>query len=175
VRALADATRVRELMRALGKAAREPTSVYLTGGATAVLQGWRGTTIDVDLRLEPDGDLLTTLSALKERLDINVELASPLDFIPVARDWRARSPFIERIGKASFHHFDLHAQALAKVERGHVQDVADVHAMLDRGYVTSESLWRYYDVVVEDLPRYPAIDRKALEGALTARAGPRPR
>ena len=49
-------------MRALGKIAREPTSVYLTGGATAVLKGWRGTTIDVDLRLEPDHELLKALS-----------------------------------------------------------------------------------------------------------------
>jgi hypothetical protein len=174
VRALADEARVRALMRALGKAAREPTSIYLTGGATAVLQGWRGTTIDVDLRLEPDSGLLTTLSALKERLDINVELASPLDFIPVARDWRARSPFIERIGQASFHHFDLHAQALAKVERGHAQDAADVLAMLERGYVTPGSLWQYYDAVVQDLVRYPAIDQKALEGSLASKVGPRP-
>jgi hypothetical protein len=28
--------------------------VYLTGGSTAVIEGWRETTIDVDLRFEPD-------------------------------------------------------------------------------------------------------------------------
>lgn len=40
-------------MRAAGEAAAREGVCYLTGGATAVLLGWRATTIDVDLRLEP--------------------------------------------------------------------------------------------------------------------------
>ena len=57
---------------------------YLTGGATAVLVGWRGTTIDVDVALEPEQDeLLRELPRIKNELGINVELASPRDFIPV--------------------------------------------------------------------------------------------
>jgi len=174
VRALADASRIRELMRALGKAARQPTSVYLTGGATAVLTGWRGMTVDVDLRLEPDHELLRAIEELKQRLDINVELASPEDFVPVASDWRARSPFIERMGHVSFHHFDLHAQALSKVERGHDQDVADVNAMLERGLVNAASIWAYYDRVKGELFRYPALDRSALERAIERAFGLRP-
>jgi hypothetical protein len=35
-----------------------PTRIYLTGGATAVLEGWRASTVDIDLRLEPDIDSL---------------------------------------------------------------------------------------------------------------------
>ncbi|MBM4183296.1 MAG: hypothetical protein FJ207_03620 [Gemmatimonadetes bacterium] len=174
MRALADASRIRELMRALGKAARQPTSVYLTGGATAVLTGWRGMTVDVDLRLEPDHELLRAIEELKQRLDINVELASPEDFVPVASDWRARSPFIERMGHVSFHHFDLHAQALSKVERGHDQDVADVNAMLERGLVNAASIWAYYDRVKGELFRYPALDRSALERAIERAFGLRP-
>ncbi|MEW6320290.1 MAG: hypothetical protein AB1635_04285 [Acidobacteriota bacterium] len=58
MRALVDATRVRELMRALGRAAQRPARVYLTGGATAVLHGWRSSTIDVDLKFVPDDDAL---------------------------------------------------------------------------------------------------------------------
>jgi len=161
-------------MRALGKAARQPTSVYLTGGATAVLTGWRGMTVDVDLRLEPDHELLRAIEELKQRLDINVELASPEDFVPVASDWRARSPFIERMGHVSFHHFDLHAQALSKVERGHDQDVADVNAMLERGLVNAASIWAYYDRVKGELFRYPALDRSALERAIERAFGLRP-
>ena len=37
-------------MRALAEAARRPLQVYLVGGATAVLEGWREATIDVDLK-----------------------------------------------------------------------------------------------------------------------------
>src|SRR5262249_39463323 len=126
VRALADATRIRAFMRALAQAARRPGHVYLTGGATAVLHGWRDATVDVDIKLIPDADeVLRAIPAIKESLNLNVELAAPDDFIPVRADWADRSPFISREGLLSFHHFDLYAQALAKIERGHATDRAD--------------------------------------------------
>lgn len=60
--------------------------MYLTGGATAVLEGWRPSTVDVDVRFEPDSDVaLRQIASLKERLQVNVELASPLDFLPPLR------------------------------------------------------------------------------------------
>lgn len=30
------------------------TRMYLTGGATAVLEGWRASTVDIDVRFDPD-------------------------------------------------------------------------------------------------------------------------
>lgn len=45
-----DEPRLRQLARELGRIAREPVRVYLTGGSTAVLERWRESTIDVDLR-----------------------------------------------------------------------------------------------------------------------------
>ena len=56
MRALADAARIRTFMRELGRAASAPGQVYLTGGATAVLIGWRDTTVDVDLKMVPEQD-----------------------------------------------------------------------------------------------------------------------
>src|SRR5919201_178901 len=71
----------RRLMRALGDAARREGDCYLTGGATAVLLGWRPTTLDVDIRVEPEQDeVLRALVRIKEELAVNVELASPADF-----------------------------------------------------------------------------------------------
>lgn len=59
--------------------------LYLTGGATAVLEGWRDATVDIDVRFEPDSDAaLSRIKDLKEELAVNVELASPLDFLPRA-------------------------------------------------------------------------------------------
>lgn len=37
----------------LGAQARTPGACYLTGGACALLEGWRETTIDVDLKFDP--------------------------------------------------------------------------------------------------------------------------
>jgi hypothetical protein len=56
MRELVDAERIARLMDALGRAAKEEGRVYFTGGATAVLIGWRTSTVDVDLKLLPEQD-----------------------------------------------------------------------------------------------------------------------
>jgi hypothetical protein len=143
----------------------------LTGGSTAVLEGWRDATIDVDLRFEPEADeLLRELPALKERLRINVELASPPDFIPELPGWRERSPLVFREGSVAVHHFDLYSQALSKIERGFEQDLDDVRSMLEAGLVEPLRIRALYDAIEPDLYRYPAIDpsafRRKLDSAL---------
>lgn len=104
-----DDTRIRALARELGNISRVPVRLYLTGGATAVIEGWRASTVDVDLRFEPEVDeLMRALPKLKESLAINIELASPPDFIPELPGWRERSPFLLSEGAVSLHHFDLY-------------------------------------------------------------------
>jgi hypothetical protein len=159
-------------MEALAAEARDDGRVYFTGGATAVLSGWRSSTIDVDVKLVPEQDaLLRTIPRLKEELQLNVELASPADFIPVPPGWEDRSPFIARIGRLSFHHFDLYAQALAKVERGHVQDVADVGEMLRRAVIEGPRALEYFRSIESQLYRYPAVDPAAFRRAVARAFG----
>ena len=175
MRALADAERIHRFMDALGRAAREDGRVYFTGGATAVLSGWRSTTVAVDVALAPEQDaVLRAIPALKESLQLNVELASPADFIPVPPNWEARSPFIAQVGRLAFHHFDLYAQALAKVERGHAQDVTDVRELLHRGLVEPSAAWRYFERIEPELYRFPALDPAAFRRAMAAAFGPAP-
>src|SRR5947209_11049266 len=134
-------SRIRALAVELGRVARQPVRIYLTGGSTAVLEGWREATVDVDLRFEPEADeLLRALPALKESLGVNVELASPPDFIPELPGWRERSPHVFSVGRLDVHHFDPYSQALSKVERGFEHDLADVHTMIARGRVNPERL-----------------------------------
>ncbi len=169
MRALVDEDRLRQFMRAIGREARHPGRVYFAGGATAVLSGWRNATIDIDLKLVPDDDsLLRAIPALKERLQINIELAAPIDFIPVRAGWEDRSPFIAQEGRLSFHHFDLVAQALAKIERGHSQDTVDVEAMLQRGLISPDHLRTAFVAIEPELYRYPAVDPAAFRRALDA-------
>jgi hypothetical protein len=71
-----DRDRLQELARGLARSVRTATTVYLTGGATAVIEGWRQSTIDVDVRFDPDSDeLFKQLPKLKDELQINIELA----------------------------------------------------------------------------------------------------
>jgi len=51
-----DDNAIRTLARELGRIARAPVRIYLTGGSSAVIEGWRRATIDVDLRFEPEAD-----------------------------------------------------------------------------------------------------------------------
>ena len=119
---------------------------------------WRSTTIDIDIALGADAEhLLRLVPALKEELQLNVELASPTDFIPELPGWLDRCRFIERAGRVDFFHYDFYAQALSKIERGHAQDQDDVRAMLDRGLIAPETAVRLFERIEPDLYRYPAI------------------
>ncbi|HKZ32626.1 MAG TPA: DUF6036 family nucleotidyltransferase [Vicinamibacteria bacterium] len=174
MRGLADAERLRRFLRELARAAEVDAAVYLTGGATAVLFGWRDSTIDADILIVPEHDsLFQALPRLKEELQINVEIASPAHFIPELPGWRERSLFIERIGGLSFYHYDPYAQALAKIERGHAKDLGDVAELLDRGLVEPKRLRELFQGIESSLHRYPAVDpvrfRKRLDDALRTR------
>jgi hypothetical protein len=159
MRALADRERIHALMRALGREADAEGACYFTGGTTAVLVGWRVSTIDVDLRLEPEMDrLLRAIQRLKDELRVNIELASPADFIPVPVGWEARSVFAGREGRLGFYHFDPYAQALAKLERAHAQDLEDVRELVDRGFVDPAGALSYFGEIEPELHRFPAID-----------------
>jgi hypothetical protein len=163
-----DSTRIGEFIRALANAARSEGRVYLVGGASAVLLGWRDSTIDIDLKIIPESDeLLRSLPALKERLHLNIEIASPDHFIPELPGWKERSMFIQQEGKLAFFHYDFYAQALAKIERGHAFDLKDVHEMFKRGLIEPARLRELFGAIEDQIYRYPALDapffRKAVE------------
>jgi hypothetical protein len=153
------AARVNEFMKALGNGMTSPARVFLVGGATAVLLGWRDSTIDIDLKAIPDrDDLLRQLSALKERLEVNIELASPDDFIPELPGWEDRSQFVRQEGQVTFLHYDFYAQALAKIERSHESDLRDVHEMIRSNLVSPARLLDFFSTIEPDINKYPALD-----------------
>jgi hypothetical protein len=158
---------VERFMKALGFAGRSHARIYFVGGVSAVLLGWRETTIDIDLKLVPEvGDILKVLPELKERLQLNVELASPDDFIPPLPGWEERSSFISREGGIDFFHYDFYAQALAKIERGHNTDLLDVRQMIEHGLVEPSRLLEFFCRIEDQLYKYPAIDAKSFRVAV---------
>jgi hypothetical protein len=102
---------------------------------------------------------------------VNIELASPPDFIPELPGWRERSPLLFREGRVELYHFDLYSQALSKIERGFEHDLEDVRAMIERGLVEPGRLHRLYEAIEPELYRFPALEpvafRRKLEAALT--------
>ncbi|MFL5898490.1 MAG: DUF6036 family nucleotidyltransferase [Solirubrobacterales bacterium] len=133
--------------------------MYLTGGATAVLEGWRDSTVDIDVRFEPDSDAaLHRIAALKEELAVNVELTSPLDFLPALPGWRERSRFRFREGNLEVFDFDLYSQALSKLQRGFELDLEDVRSMVRSGELEPARLLELFEVIEPELYRFPAVE-----------------
>lgn len=157
-----DEHRVREFCRALGAEATVETRLYFTGGVSAVLLGWRESTVDLDIQMVPESDVLyRAIPRLKEELAVNVELASPADFIPELPGWRERSRFIAREGKVSFYHYDFYSQALSKLQRAHAKDLADVRRMVDEGWIEPERALQLFEAIEDELYRFPSIDPRS--------------
>jgi hypothetical protein len=158
-----DVERLRQVLDALGRACRGPGVLYLTGGATALLEGWRDSTVDIDLKLDPEPEgVFAAIARIKEELDVNVELASPADFVPELEGWREESRFVGRFGLIEVRHYDFRAQALSKLARGFGRDLSDVRAMRDRGLVTCDGLRAALEEMTPRLERFPRVDRRVL-------------
>lgn len=146
-------------MSVLGREARGSGSVYFTGGASALLIGWRGSTVDIDIRLDPEPPgIFQAIAKVKRELNINIELASPQDFLPPLPGWRDRSVFIDKRGQISFYHYDFTAQALSKLSRAYDRDLNDVLSMYDKQLFSLDNLSDSFEAIEPELIRFPSLD-----------------
>ncbi len=167
MRSNVDSAKVQQLMTALGRAAKGPGTVYFTGGASAVLVGWRGATVDIDVRFDPEAPgIFEAIAKIKQDLNINIELASPQDFLPLLPGWQNRSVFIGREGKLSFYHYDFTAQALSKLSRGYERDTSDVQAMYAQGLFSLETLRECFEAIEPELIKFPALEADVLRNRM---------
>ena len=156
---------IQPLMEAIGRRSTGAGTVYLVGGATAVWFGWRQTTIDIDLALAPEpAGLFSAIESLKQEMQINIELASPGQFVPPLAGWQGRSEFITRVDLVDFYHYDFYSQAFAKLSRWHERDTVDVEAMFSAGKIIPCKLLALVDEVIPQTKRYPNLDPVTLRG-----------
>ena len=82
----------------------QPGRLDLTGGAALVHRGIRpGQTLDIAIQVTIDpANLTSQIAQLKRKMNINIEFASPGDFLPLPTQWEARSEFIKR-----YHQVDV--------------------------------------------------------------------
>jgi len=163
MRSNVDCQKIEQLMEALGKEARGSGCIYFTGGASALLIGWRSSTVDIDIRLDPEpSGIFQAIAKLKQELNINIELASPQDFLPPLPGWRDRSVFIGKRGQVLFYHYDFTAQSLAKLSRGFDRDIKDVEAMYERKLFSLRDLQKCFEAIAPELIRFPSINPDVL-------------
>lgn len=150
-------------MNVLGREARGSGCIFFTGGASALLVGWRSSTVDVDIRLDPEPPgIFQAIAKLKQELNVNIELASPQDFLPPLPGWRDRSVFIGKRGQVLFYHYDFTAQALSKLSRGFDRDMNDVQAMYEQQLFSLEVLRSSFEAIAPELIRFPSLNPDTL-------------
>jgi hypothetical protein len=145
----------------LGIEFRHPVRLYLVGGTTLVYEGLRDQSLDIDIDYEiaseHESEFVQTIRRLKDSLQINVEMASPADFIPLPAGWKDRAKFVGRFGQVDAFHFDLYSTSLSKIERGREGDFQDVMALVKAGHIDIDRLTvAYYDIL-------PRMERQSLK------------
>lgn len=144
--------RIELFLQRLGQRFRHPVRIYLVGGTTMVYEGFRPQSLDIDLKIEVadahHSELLRAIATLKHELSINVEEASPADFIPLPTGAIERAAYVGRYGQLDVFHYDYYSIALSKIERSSEDDRADVLALLQSGRIEWDALERYFDEVM---------------------------
>lgn len=159
---------LRELMLEIARHAPsdDPFRVFILGGATAVMAGWRESTIDADLYADDDA-IFRDIQEVKELLEINVEFARPEHFVPALEGSASRHVFIDILGNVSFFHYDPYAQLLSKIVRGFDRDLFDGEHFLTSGMVDVDEFRALVEAIPEaDYAKYPALSRDAVLGAV---------
>jgi hypothetical protein len=147
-----DRSRIELFLKSLADRFRRPCRIHLVGGTTLVFEGLRQQTMDIDVVLEVapanHGELIQAVRDLKDNLSINVEEASPGDFIPLPSGYENRHIFVGRFGMLEVLHFDLYSTALSKIERGREQDLEDVLTLLRTGRIEWDKLVAYFQEIL---------------------------
>lgn len=168
VRKPLDKSRLETFLETLGRASHGPGRVYLTGGSSALLYGWRESTVDVDLFFSPEpSKVFEAIPRLKNELDLNIELASPKDFVPELEGWRERSVWIVSHHDVDFFHFDFYMQALSKVERNFRKDQFDVENMIEAKLVEPSRLLALATALTDaQWARFPSLEPTRIIGRI---------
>jgi hypothetical protein len=152
---------IEKFLNALGKAYRKEGRLYLAGGAALVHMGLRsGSTLDIDVVIEAsnEDEMITVIRRLKEQMQINIEFASPADFIPIPSQWAAHAKYIGRYGKIEAFYFDLYSLALSKISRSSDRDLVDVKLLVQQKLIMLDELDVAYQEVLPRMGKRPYIN-----------------
>ena len=153
-----DKQHIEQFLKNLGRSYRKPGRVYLVGGAALVHAGVRpGATQDIDLEIRADDEdeLSEAIRQLKDSMKINVEFASPADYIPLPPQWEMHTRYIGRYGSLDAFYFDFYSIALSKIQRASTRDIKDVRLLLQQGYIDLQGLDDTYQAVLPQVGKRP--------------------
>jgi hypothetical protein len=153
-----DREQIENFLKNLGRTFRKPGRLYLVGGAALVHMGLRsGTTQDIDVEVSGanTGEMFNAIRQLVRQMNINVEPASPGNFIPLPSQWMAQSKFIGRYGTVDVFYFDFYSIALTKIHRGTTRDINDVGLLVQQKIITLQGLDAAYQEILPQVGNGP--------------------
>lgn len=168
-----DKQAIESFLQQLGRTFRKPGRLYLVGGAALVHAGVRlGFTQDIDIQVggANEGEFIIGIQRLIQQMQINIEFASPQDFIPLPSQWEAHAQYVSRYGQIDVFYFDFYSIALSKIERGTTRDIEDVKLLVQQQRIELDELDAAYQEVFAQLGkgRYPKITPKRFAERYTA-------
>ena len=152
---------IEKFLNALDRTYRKEGRLYLAGGAALVHMGLRsGSTLDIDVVIEAsnEDEMITAIRRLKEQMQINIEFASPADFIPIPSQWAAHAKYVGRYGKIDAFYFDLYSLALSKISRSSDRNLVDVKLLVQQKLITLDELDAAYQEVLPRMGKRPYIN-----------------
>jgi hypothetical protein len=152
---------IEKFLTALGKTYHKPGRIYLAGGAALVHMGARpGATLDIDVVIEAanEDEMVSAIRRLVDQMQINIEFASPADFIPVPSQWMAHSRLFGRYGTIDAFYYDLYSLALSKISRGTERDLLDVRLLVQQKLIELEELDAAYHEIMPRMGKRPYIN-----------------
>ena len=159
----ADRAHIERLLEAPGRRVRNPHTVHLVDGTSAVLVGWRDSTRDIDVRPEPDSDqLLEALSELKDQLDVNIELASPLDYLPDLPGWPDRSPYQGRYGQIDVRTSTSACRRWRSSSGASIRTWSTSEPRSTRGLASADELESGWRQMQDRLFRFPSVNAEGV-------------
>lgn len=151
-------SQIEDFLKNLGRAFRKQGRLYLVGGAALVHLGVRtGSTddIDIEIRSANEDEMSESIRRLKDSMKVNVEFASPGDFIPIPSQWETNAKYVGRYGSIDVFYFDFYSIALSKIERGSTKDINDVKLLIQHSSITLQELDNAYNEVLPRVGKRP--------------------
>ena len=149
-----DKKAIESFLQQLGRTFRKAGRLYLVGGAALVHAGVRpGFTQDINIQVggANESEFIIGIQRLIQQMQINVEFASPQDFIPLPSQWEAHAQFVARYGQIDVFYFDFYSIALSKIERGTTRDIEDVKLLVQQQRIELNELDAAYQEVFAQL------------------------
>jgi hypothetical protein len=153
-----DKGQIENFLKNLGRSFRKPGRLYLVGGAALVHMGIRaGSTQDIDIEIHAanEDEMMEAIRRLKDTMNINIEFASPGDFMPLPKQWEMDAKYVGRYGTIDVFYFDFYSIALSKIQRGSTADIRDVKLLLEQGIITPQGLDETYSEVLPQVGKRP--------------------